>query len=155
MKTAKISLARVAQKFFARSSIRDKNLSQILDDKMQLNLHHTRGVMPKRVTSGEAHLRGITPEQHSSEETSQRWQTIGDTVSTLPAWESNLEPPAQITMFLTTIPTGRSYFRKLQTRRAQLTVSFRTKFDLHIKINPIYLFLTARAVSLCKLPKAI
>ena len=39
------------------------------------NLHYTRGMMPKRETSG------LAPEQHSSEETSQRWRAVGDTVS--------------------------------------------------------------------------
>ena len=38
------------------------------------NLHYTRGITPKRVTSGGAHLRSLAPGQHSSEETSQRWQ---------------------------------------------------------------------------------
>ena len=30
--------------------------------------------------SGGAHLHGLTSRQHSSEETSQQWQAIGDTV---------------------------------------------------------------------------
>ena len=34
------------------------------------NLPYTRGITPKRVTSGGAHLRGVAPEQHCSEETS-------------------------------------------------------------------------------------
>ena len=33
----------------------------------------------RRVTSGEAHLRGLAPGQHSMEEISQRWRAIGDT----------------------------------------------------------------------------
>ena len=37
----------------------------------------------KRVTNGEAHLRGLVPEHHWSEETSQRWQAIGDSVFNL------------------------------------------------------------------------
>ena len=36
------------------------------------NLHYTRRITPKRVTSCGAHLRGLAPGQHSSEETSQR-----------------------------------------------------------------------------------
>ena len=44
------------------------------------NLHYTSGITPKRVTSGEAHLRGLAPGLHSSEETSQRWRAVGDTV---------------------------------------------------------------------------
>ena len=35
---------------------------------------------PKHVTSGEARLRGLALGQHSSKETSQRWQAVGDTV---------------------------------------------------------------------------
>ena len=44
------------------------------------NLHYTRGITPKRVTSGGAHLRGLAPGLRSSEETSQRWRAVGDTV---------------------------------------------------------------------------
>ena len=44
------------------------------------NLHYTRRITPKRVTSCGAHLRGLAPGQHSSEETSQRWRVVGDTV---------------------------------------------------------------------------
>ena len=40
------------------------------------NLHYTRRIMPKRVTSCGAHLRGLAPGQHSSEETSQRWHCV-------------------------------------------------------------------------------
>ena len=36
------------------------------------NLHYTRGITPKRVTSGGAHLRCLAPAQHNSEEISQR-----------------------------------------------------------------------------------
>ena len=43
------------------------------------NLHYTRGITPKRKTSGGAHLRGLAPGQHSSEETLQRWRAVGDT----------------------------------------------------------------------------
>ena len=45
------------------------------------NLHYTRGNRPKRVTSAGAHLRGLAPGQHSSEETSQRWRAVGDTAT--------------------------------------------------------------------------
>ena len=44
------------------------------------NLHYTRGITPKRVTIGGAHLRGLAPGQHSSERTSQRWRAVGNTV---------------------------------------------------------------------------
>ena len=42
--------------------------------------HYTHGITPKRVTSGVAHLRVLAPGQHSSDETSQRWRAVGDTV---------------------------------------------------------------------------
>ena len=45
------------------------------------NLHYTRRITPKRVTSCGAHLCGLAPGQHSSEETSQRWRVVGDIVS--------------------------------------------------------------------------
>ena len=38
-------------------------------------------IMPKHVTSCGAHLRGLAPGLHSFEETSQRWQVVGDIVS--------------------------------------------------------------------------
>ena len=44
------------------------------------NLHYTRRITPKRVTSCGAHLHGLAPGQHSSEESSQRWRVVGDTV---------------------------------------------------------------------------
>ena len=40
--------------------------------KSKSNLHHTRGIALKCVTSGGAHLRSLTPGQHRSEETSQQ-----------------------------------------------------------------------------------
>ena len=49
--------------------------------KSKSNLHYTRRITPKRVTSCGAHFRGLAPGQHSSEETSQRWRVVGDTVS--------------------------------------------------------------------------
>ena len=36
--------------------------------------------MPNGATSGRARLRASAPGQHSSEETLQRWQTVGDDV---------------------------------------------------------------------------
>ena len=49
--------------------------------RIKSNLHYTRRITPKRVTSCGAHLRGLAPGLHSSEETSQRWRVVGDTVS--------------------------------------------------------------------------
>ena len=46
----------------------------------KVNFQYTRGVSLKRVTSGEAHLQGLNPGQRSSEEASQRWRAVGDTV---------------------------------------------------------------------------
>ena len=60
------------------------------------NLHYTRRITPKRVTSCGAHLRGLVRGQHSSEESSQRWRAVGDTVPIGPARESNPRPPASI-----------------------------------------------------------
>ena len=47
--------------------------------KKKSNLHYTRGITLKRVTSSGAHLRGLAPGLHSSEETSQWWRAVGDT----------------------------------------------------------------------------
>ena len=38
--------------------------------KLKSNLHYIRGITQKRVASGEAHLRGLAPGLHSSEERS-------------------------------------------------------------------------------------
>ena len=46
-------------------------------------VHFTSNFTPKRVTSGGVHLRGLAPGKHISEETLQRWQAVGDTVSYL------------------------------------------------------------------------
>ena len=56
------------------------------------NLHYTRGITPKRVTSGGAHIRCLAPGQHSSEEILQRWRAVGDTVPIWPARKSNPRP---------------------------------------------------------------
>ena len=40
----------------------------------EINLDYTRDITPKRGTSGGGHFRGLVPEQHNSEETSQRWR---------------------------------------------------------------------------------
>ena len=47
------------------------------------NLLYTRGITPKRVTSGGTHLRGLAPGQHSSKKRTQRWRVVGDAVSDL------------------------------------------------------------------------
>ena len=43
------------------------------------NLHYTRDITPKRVTSVGARLLGLAPGLHSSEGTLQRWRAVGDT----------------------------------------------------------------------------
>ena len=47
------------------------------------NLHYTRVITPRRVTRGGAHLGGLTPRQHSSEEILHRRRAVGNTVSNL------------------------------------------------------------------------
>ena len=68
----------------------------------------TRGTTQRRemlrVMSGEAHLRGLAPGQHSFEETPQRWRAGDDAVSNLPVWESNPRSQASTAMPLTTMP---------------------------------------------------
>ena len=56
------------------------------------NLHYTRRITSNRVTSGGVHLRGLAPGQHSSEETSQRWRVVGDTVSCVDLTGPGIEP---------------------------------------------------------------
>ena len=45
------------------------------------SLRYTRGIIPKRVTSGGVYLRSLAPGPHSSEETSQRWRAFFDSGS--------------------------------------------------------------------------
>ena len=51
--------------------------------KSKSDLHYTRDIAPKRVTCDGAHLRSLAPGKRSSEETSQQWRIVGDTVSNL------------------------------------------------------------------------
>ena len=44
-------------------------------------VHYTRGLKPKRVTSGGAHIRGLAPGQYSSQDTQKQRQAAGDIVS--------------------------------------------------------------------------
>ena len=64
-----------------------------------ISIYSTRGITPKRVTSDEAHFRGLAPGQHSSEETWQRWRSVSDTVSDLTDPEFEPILPAPIVMF--------------------------------------------------------
>ena len=63
-------------------------LERILESSKQIaseqsNLHYTRGITSKRVTSGGVHLRGSAPGQHCFEEALQWWRAVGDTASVL------------------------------------------------------------------------
>ena len=52
--------------------------------KVENQIFLTSGITPKRAKrSGEVHRRSLAPGRHSSEETSQRWRVVGDTVSDL------------------------------------------------------------------------
>ena len=68
----------------------DQKFTNRLLKKKISNHDYTRKIMLKRVTSGGAPLRGLAPGQYSSEETSQRWRAVGDTMSYLT--DSGLEP---------------------------------------------------------------
>ena len=66
---------------FNYANMRTEDVRLIANESNQKsNLHYTRGITPKRVTSGGAHLCGLAPGLHSSEETSQWWLAVGDTV---------------------------------------------------------------------------
>ena len=59
------------------------------------NIYYTRGITPKRVTSGASHLRDFAPGLHSFEET-----VVGDTVFDLKLpGETNLQPSAPSNVF--------------------------------------------------------
>ena len=75
--------------------------------KKKLNLHSTCGNTSKHVTSSGTHLRSLAPGQHNSEETSQEWRVVGDTVYTLTG--PGIEPTstANIAMSLSTKPSSR------------------------------------------------
>ena len=51
--------------------------------KFKSNLHYNVVVTPKQVLAGEFRIRGLAPERHSFEETSQWWRAVGDTESDL------------------------------------------------------------------------
>ena len=78
------------------------------DKKNESNLHYTRGITRKHETGGGAHLRGLAPGLHSSEETSQRWRAIGDTVPIWPTRKSNPRPPAPTACTLSNWANGMS-----------------------------------------------
>ena len=51
------------------------------------HIFYTTAITPKGVTSGRAHFCGFAHGQHSSEETSQGWRAVGDTVFNLTGHE--------------------------------------------------------------------
>ena len=66
------------------------------------NLDYTRDITPKRVAGGGAHLRGLAPGLHSSEETSQRWRAVDDAVSDLTSPGMETQTLAPMALCLTT-----------------------------------------------------
>ena len=66
---------------FQNSTTSNEFLLTAASFKIKSNFHYTRRITPKRVTSCGAHLRGLVPGQHSSEESSQRWRVVGETVT--------------------------------------------------------------------------
>ena len=54
----------------AKTMIISVSLQDSMQSKKKSNLHYTRAITPKRVTSGGAHLRRLASGLHSSEETS-------------------------------------------------------------------------------------
>ena len=73
------------------------------------SLLHSR-YYTKRVASGGAHLRGLTPGLRSSEETSQRWRAVGDTVYDLTGAEIKTRTSSPIAMSL---PQRQSFYSVL------------------------------------------
>ena len=63
-------------------------------------LRYTRVITPKRITSGEAHLRGFAPRQHSYEETLRWWRVVDVSVSDLTDPEFEPQPYAPIKISL-------------------------------------------------------
>ena len=63
--------------------ILSENFSEVFQKIKKKSNHYTRRITPKRVTSCGAHLRGLAPGLHCSEETSQWWRAVGDTGSVI------------------------------------------------------------------------
>ena len=77
--------------------------------KLSLGAPLTRGITPRRETSGRNHLRGLAPGQRCSVETSQRWRAAADTGSDLTGTESNRQPRTLLAVSLATAPAGQSF----------------------------------------------
>ena len=65
---------------FYLQSFAENRLFKFTENFQQSNFYYTRGITPKRVTSGGPNS-GLASGQHSSEETSQWWRADDDTVS--------------------------------------------------------------------------
>ena len=102
-------------------------------------VHYTRRITPKHVTNGGTHLRGLAPRQHSSEESSQRWQATGGTEPDLPVWEVNPRLAAPLKGLKTT-PTDWKIWSQNSTLRNAL---------LHAK-ELVWFFIVHLATMSCK-----
>ena len=114
--------------------------------KSKSNLHYTRRITPKRVTSCRAHLRGLAPGLHSSEETSQRWRVVGDTVSIWPARESNPRPPAPIACASTQLAFAVSPLRLSVIQRSYKYQFLRHWFNSALNRTQVYRSRSRRSI---------
>ena len=85
-------------------------IAKKVEIKKKSNLHYTRDIAPKRITSGGVRLRDLEPGQCIFEETLLRWRAVGDAVPDLPAGELNPRPPAPLAISLCTVATPASLF---------------------------------------------
>ena len=71
-------------------------INLLCKSKFKSSLHSPRGIAPKRVMDGWAHLRGLAPGQHSFLKTSRRWRAVDGTLSDLtgPGIEPHVFLPA-------------------------------------------------------------
>ena len=92
--------------FWPQASTNVKRLTFAFKSKS--NLHYTRGIKPKRVTSGGAHLRILAPGLHGYEGTLQRWRAVGDTVPIWPTRDLYPRPPPPIACALSNWANSRS-----------------------------------------------
>ena len=86
--------------------------------KPKSNLHFTRDITPKRVTSGRVHLLGLAPGQSSSK----KRRSGGEPMVTL--WISNHRPPALIACTLTSEQTGPLQETKIDESLSILDIGF-------------------------------
>ena len=73
------------------------------------NLHHTGGILRKRATTSGVRFRGLAPEQHIFEVTSQWRRAFGDTASDLTSPEIKLKTScSDRDVFITTPKSGQT-----------------------------------------------